>query len=156
MRRLIHAFAFTILAALLLSGCSPKALPANHVYLLFETAEGPFAVRAEVADTDEERQTGLMNRASLPPYAGMLFSFDHDLIAAFWMNDTLIPLDLVFISEDWRVREIVRNAQPCAADPCEHYYSQSEVRYVLEVNAGFMDAHGISVGQRIIPVLAGR
>lgn len=155
-RRDLCVLAFIALCALLLAGCSRRTLPEDHVYLLFETAEGPFAVRAEVADTDEERQTGLMRRASLPPYGGMLFAWDHDLIAAFWMKDTLIPLDLVYIGSDWRVAEIARGAQPCVADPCDHYYSQREVRYVLEVNAGFMDAHGISEGARIIPVRAGR
>lgn len=93
----------------------------------------------EVARTTEERATGLSNRPCMPPDAGMLFDLETARIPGFWMKDTLIPLDFVWIGEDKHVSGITHDAQPepGVADAALHrYLSEVPVRYVLELNAG--------------------
>ncbi len=109
---------------------------------------------AEVADTPAERERGLMHRYSLPGDKGMLFVFDKEEVVGFWMKDTPIPLDIIFINKDWEVVNIRHSAQPCieepdTAEPCESYFSGAPVRYVLEVNGGFAEQHAIGVGTSI-------
>ncbi len=104
---------------------------------------------AEVADTPEERRTGLMFRDSLPEGRGMLFVFDEDSVRTFWMKNTRIPLDMIFINSSLDVVSIQRNAQPCLSDPCATYSSHLPVRYVVEANAGFADANGIREGTKV-------
>ena len=153
MRREV-AFIFLTMLLIPLPGCSSAEAKGDgkwpdHVYLLFETDEGPLGIRAEVAETMEEKMTGLMYRETLPYYHGMLFVFDEPLIAAFWMKNVEFPLDLVYIGKDWRIKQIEHLAMPCEQEPCEHYYSDMEVSYVLEVNGGFMEEHGLYPGARI-------
>ena len=73
----------------------------------------------EVADTQEEREVGLMNRESLPADAGMIFVFEEDT-GGFWMKDTLIPLSIAFAAADGTIVSIL-DMDPCEADPCEIY-----------------------------------
>src|SRR5579863_1451655 len=79
---------------------------------VLHTAKGDFSFTIEIADTDASREKGLMFRTSLAPDAGMLFDFHHEEIATFWMQNTLIPLDMVFIGEDGTVKTIHVNARP--------------------------------------------
>lgn len=102
-----------------------------------------------IADTPDEREVGLMHRDSLPENEGMLFLLDDEEVVGFWMKDTLIPLDIIFIDKDWKIVNIRHSAQPCTAEPCESYFSDSPVRYVLEVNAGFTQRYGISEGASV-------
>ena len=74
----------------------------------------------EVADTQEEREVGLMNRESLPVDAGMIFLFEEDNVGGFWMKDTLIPLSIAFADADGTILSIL-DMDPCEADPCEIY-----------------------------------
>ena len=111
----------------------------------FYGSEGPIEIMVEVADTDEERGQGLMFRETLAQNTGMLFVFDHDTQGAFWMKNTLIPLDIIFIDAKERIVEILP-MQPCAADPCGLYLSSAPYRYALEVNQGFAKRHGIKIG----------
>lgn len=95
-----------------------------------------------------------MHRDSLAEDAGMLFIFDDEGVVGFWMKDTLIPLDIIFISKDWRIVNIRHSAQPCTENPdttvpCESYFSDEPVRYVLEVNGGFTEQHAIGPGTSI-------
>ena len=103
----------------------------------------------EVVDTSEERRIGLMNRESLPQQAGMLFIFEEERVLSFWMKNTLIPLDMIFISKDLEIVSIQKNAQPCESDPCKLYGSVFPAKYVVEVNAGFSDRNGIKEGNKI-------
>ena len=97
----------------------------------------------EVAQTQEERQKGLMFRESMPDNRGMLFVFEKDGPLAFWMKNTLIPLDMIFIDENLTVVDVLA-AVPCKEDPCPNYKSHG--RYVLEINAGLAGKHGIKNG----------
>jgi uncharacterized membrane protein (UPF0127 family) len=106
-------------------------------------------VHLELAVTDQERQLGLMFRDTLAPDGGMLFIFDTDGPLEFWMKNTFIPLDFVWLSAAGEVVDVRSNVQPCRADPCPTYPSARPARAVLEVNAGFAAAHGVRPGVRL-------
>jgi uncharacterized protein len=100
-------------------------------------------VSVEIADTEAERELGLMYRNHLAPGRGMIFVFPRAAPVKFWMRDTEIPLDMIFADASGRVTAIVAHAQP---------YSDKLLgpggltAYVLEVNAGFAARHGIRPG----------
>ena len=89
-------------------------------------------VGVEIADTDAERQTGLMGRTVLPKDTGMLFVFEGDQALSFWMRDTLIPLSIAYIDAQGRIVDI-QDMQPLDDVP-PHYISAEPARYALEVN----------------------
>jgi uncharacterized protein len=137
------------LAALLAMGCAPnKAEPGTTAArVVVETAAGArHAVRVEIARTDPERARGLMNRASLAEDAGMLFLFDESEEHGFWMKNTLIPLDMIFIDDEGRIVGIVERAEP-RSERSRTVGRPS--RYVLEVNGGWSRAHGVAAGDRV-------
>jgi uncharacterized membrane protein (UPF0127 family) len=96
---------------------------------------GDQVFQAEIADTNELRQRGLMFRENLAKNSGMIFIFDHIGKHSFWMKNTLIPLDLIWISADKKVVD-VQTLQPCTKDPCQSYIPKNDAKYVLEVGAG--------------------
>jgi uncharacterized membrane protein (UPF0127 family) len=100
----------------------------------------------EIADSPAEREYGLMNRASMPQDAGMLFVFDDNTRRYFWMENTLIPLDMIFISGDLTIVDIHANATPLSKDIIA---SSGPCRYVLEVNGGVCAADGIDIGDHV-------
>ncbi len=103
------------------------------------------AVPVEIADTNEERQTGLMGRTALAEDAGMLFVFDTEQQLSFWMKDTLIPLSIAFIDSEGRIVDI-QDMQPLDETP---HPSAAPAQYALEVNQGFFEARGIQVGDTV-------
>ena len=107
-------------------------------------------VRLEVAVTDEEKQLGLMFRDTLAADHGMLFIFDTDGPQEFWMKNTFIPLDFVWLAPTGEVVDVRPNVQPCRADPCPSYGSARPARAVLEVGSGFAAAHGVRPGARLL------
>jgi len=106
-------------------------------------------VYAEAANTAAERETGLMNRTSLDENAGMLFVFPTEQKQSFWMKNMRISLDIVFITSDKHVLDVYQSVPPCTTDPCVLYTSSAPIRYVLEVNAGFSEQHGIASGDTV-------
>ena len=108
-------------------------------------------VGVEIADTDAERQTGLMGRTILPEDAGMLFVFEGEQTLSFWMRDTLIPLSVAYIDAEGRIVDI-QDMQPLDDVP-PHYVSAEPARYALEVNQGFFEEWGLAVGDTVeLPV----
>jgi uncharacterized protein len=103
-------------------------------------------VQVEVVATPEERQRGLMYRKHLEPNAGMLFIFEASQPLTFWMRNTYVPLDMIFVTEDMTVLGIVENATPRTDDPRR---VPGFSRYVVEVNAGFSRKHGLSAGTKL-------
>ena len=94
----------------------------------------------EVANTDQGRQRGLMFRESMPKDHGMLFVFDEITKHSFWMKNTLIPLDMVWIDENNKIVDI-QTALPCPPEEkCPSYVPQENAKYVLEVNLGVLEA----------------
>ena len=113
----------------------------------FETSNGPWIVQVEVARTEEQRTRGLMFRRELGRDRGMVFIFDETSEHSFWMHNTLIPLDLIFLGEDRRVVGVVANAAP-QTDALRTVAKPS--RYVVEVSGGEAVAHGIGPGTRAV------
>lgn len=100
----------------------------------------------EIAETDYEIQTGLMYRKSMEDRQGMLFIFPDEERHSFYMKNTLIPLDILFIRGDLSVANIARNAQPLDESGIP---SAGPVRYVLEIKAGLSDRWGLREGDRV-------
>ena len=100
----------------------------------------------ELAISDQERERGLMYRDLLAANSGMLFLFAGDEAWPFWMKNTFIPLDLVWLDPAGTVVDVRAAVQPCRSDPCPSYRPVAKARAVLEVNAGFASAHGITRG----------
>lgn len=106
--------------------------------------ETPFSV--EIAKTDAERAKGLMGRESLAANSGMWFVFPAMGEEKFWMKDTLIPLDLIYVDDNMKVVHVIENAPP---ESTELLISSAPFQYVLEVNAGTVDEHDIKVGDAV-------
>lgn len=100
----------------------------------------------EVARTSEEQATGLMNRQSLAPDRGMIFPFGETRVASFWMKNTLIPLDMVFVRPDGSIANIEANTVPLSLQPV---YSIEPVAAVLEIAGGRAEELGIKPGDKV-------
>jgi uncharacterized membrane protein (UPF0127 family) len=100
-------------------------------------------VRVEVARTPQQLQRGLMFRERLEAGRGMLFLFDHPQPLRFWMHNTYVPLDMIFMGADRRVVGVVENAEPLTDDPRG---VDGDTQFVLEVPAGWAAAHRIAPG----------
>ena len=103
-------------------------------------------VQLETAENDEDRARGLMFRDVLAPDAGMVFVFDSDGRYPFWMKNTMIPLDMIWLSADGKVVDVLAAVPPCRMDPCPSYGGTVPARAVLEVSSGFAAAHRIVPG----------
>lgn len=104
------------------------------------------ALTVEIADTQPEREKGLMFRYSMPRDNGMLFVFDNERNLSFWMKNTFIPLDIAYISSKGIINEIYR------MEPLDYsivYPSKKPARYALEVNAGWFQKNGIKPGMKL-------
>lgn len=121
------------------AGCS-----ANSVEIRGDWGQARFAV--ELADTEELRERGLMYRESLPLSAGMLFVYPSVSRKAFWMKNTLLPLDMLFIKQDGSIESIHSNAVPHDLTPI---FSRGSVAMVLEINGGLATRMGITSGSQL-------
>lgn len=103
----------------------------------------------ELPKTDEEFRQGLMHRDHLDEDRGMLFAYPKQDAYYFWMKNTLIPLDIIWINEDKEVVYISDYTPPCEKDPCPSYGPDIESMYVLEVNAGVSQKIGLKEGELV-------
>ncbi|WP_298725281.1 DUF192 domain-containing protein [uncultured Ferrovibrio sp.] len=139
---LILLTAFSIAAPVI---AQPQpTLPQSDLVIL--TEKGPQRFRVELADTDQSRARGMMFRTSMAPDAGMLFDFKEEQMASFWMRNTLIPLDMLFIKADGTILNIHQRAIPRDETGIN---SAGPVRAVLEVNGGTVARLGIKPGDRV-------
>ncbi len=123
----------------------PMLLPVDPVELVADTNAGRQEFSIEVADDNGERSRGLMFRRDLPEQRGMLFVFENTRRVAFWMKNTPLPLDLIFIGEDGTVRAVLPG-EPFSEAPIA---PAGPVRFVLEVNRGVAGKYGIEPGDRL-------
>jgi uncharacterized membrane protein (UPF0127 family) len=153
----VRGFVILGAVALLLAPCSAcgdddDAVPAATVCAT-ETPSGMFGYApvvefddqrlfVEIADNDEERRTGLMNRACLEENSGMLFFYSGDVQSTFWMHDTFVPLSIAFVAADGTILE-VEDMQPETDDL---HYAPGPYRYGIEANQGWFAQHGIEAG----------
>src|ERR671918_577323 len=118
--------------------------------IVFSADGGDIAyVFVEVPDDREEFARGLMFRSHLPWNAGMLFAFYEEEPRRFWMKNTLIPLDMIFVDSSSKIIDIKENVPPCKQEECPTYPSREPAQYVLEVNAGFVQEKGIRIGDEL-------
>ena len=140
---------------ILFSACSDEEKSTNQtasdaaVVVSANTGDVKNTFRIDVADTKEKLRHGLMGRTSIDENYGLLFDVNiapKDSEIAFWMKDTLIPLDMLFMDEQGVIFYIHKNAQPNDVTPI---YPPKRPRAVLEINAGQADKYGINVGDML-------
>ncbi len=113
---------------------------------IFKTDSTSIKLDIEIADTDYEIQTGLMYRNTMLSNRGMLFVFDNEEMRYFYMKNTKIPLDLIFIGSDKKIVSFQKNAKPFDENSLS---SKGPAQYVLEVNAGLVDQWGLTIGEQV-------
>ena len=130
-----------LVAALVLSTAAARAEP-----LVIHTGGSAYKFEVEVVTTPDTRAQGLMFRKSMAANAGMLFIYPGEQAVSFWMKNTLIPLDMLFLKADGSIAHIAHNAVPMDETPID---SGAAVKAVLEVNGGTANALGIKEGDRV-------
>lgn len=137
-RTLFFTLVLGTLSNMAIAACSEDA-----VFLRGDWGQARFSI--EIAETFEEKQIGLMNRPSLPASSGMLFLYDTPRSLSFWMRNTLIELDMLFIDSKGVVQHIHHRAQPLDETPIQGGQGVA----VLEINGGMAKSMGISVGTEL-------
>lgn len=122
--------------------------------LEIRTDAGVRSFDVEVADTTDERRTGLMGRKSLSPHDGMAFLWADPVQSSFWMKDTLIPLSIAFWDESGRI-VLITDMKPCRADPCPTYGPDSPYVGAVEVAQGELQRRGADVGDTVDLTIGG-
>lgn len=140
-------FLASLVLSLALLASSPSRLdtPSEH-HLWIETASGQHVFEVEIARTHSEQQRGMMYRRSMEDHEGMFFPFQKDRLASFWMKNTYIPLDIIFIDSAGRIVNIAENAEPLSQ---ESQTSHGKVRAVLEIKGGLSRKLGIGPGATV-------
>ena len=133
---------FILFFLVLLTSCT------KYETIFIGNGEEKIKIKAEVADTQEKKERGLQFRESLKENSGMFFAFDSDATFNFFMINTLIPLDIIFISKDLDIVEIIYT-ESCVEEPCQNYKTSKYSRYVLQVNGEFTTKNNIEVGDKI-------
>ncbi len=141
-----------ILAILAALAVSAPAQAAGEATLEIVSKTGVHAFAVELATNDAERSRGLMFRKELPEGRGMLFDFERDQPVAFWMHNTFISLDMIFIRSDGSILRIAENTEPMSDKLIP---SGGPVRAVLEVIAGTAHKLGIAPGDRVASPIFG-
>ena len=149
----MRAFCAVLLALFLTAGSGFGHAGANaeagalpHTSVTIETARGPVRFTVEVATDKTSQERGLMFRKHLPANAGMLFDFHKPVTVNFWMKNTVLPLDIIFIRADGTISTIHARAVPHSEIDMP---SAEPVRAVLEINGGLAEALGIEPGDRV-------
>ena len=126
------------------AGAGPITCRDDRALLVYPAGQAQFTV--EIADTEEERARGLMQRASMPRSEGMLFIYPDEAERAFWMKNTLIPLDILFFDEAGVLVGLQENARPFDLTPLP---SKGAARFVLEINGGLAAKLRITEGAQL-------
>jgi uncharacterized membrane protein (UPF0127 family) len=147
--------AFLLFGLLVAAGPAWPASPqASQQVLEIASKTGVHAFSVEIADNDADRARGLMFRKELPEGKGMLFDFKTEQDVSFWMQNTYIPLDMLFIRADGQILRIAENTEPLSTRLIP---SGGQVRAVLEVIGGTARKFGIVPGDRVAhPIFSGR
>jgi uncharacterized membrane protein (UPF0127 family) len=145
----MRAWAAIVLAGLWATACPalagpPETLPVSP--LVVETAHGPVRFHVELARDEASQERGLMFRKTLAPNAGMLFDCHRPTMVTFWMKNTILPLDMIFIRADGTISSIHADAVP---ETTRLIPSTEPVRAVLEINGGRAEALGIAPDDRV-------
>jgi uncharacterized membrane protein (UPF0127 family) len=139
----MKSFVIVLVFILIIPACT-----SGQQKMVIHSASGDHQVKVEVVSDPADQMRGLMYRRSLGKDSGMLFIFRREEPQSFWMKNTLIPLDMIFISRSLVIVDIA-TMQPCITDPCPDYTSRQPAQYVLEVNAGYCRSHNIIIGDKV-------
>jgi uncharacterized membrane protein (UPF0127 family) len=123
----------------IIAACSGGSLPTAAIDI------AGFELTVEIADTRETRSEGLMFRRSMAENHGMLFIFEYEHLASFWMKNTTIPLSIAFIAADGTIRQI-EDMEP---ESLSSVASRRNILYALEVNQGWFEERGIDEGDKM-------
>ncbi|NND18135.1 MAG: DUF192 domain-containing protein [Silicimonas sp.] len=143
-RSRLIAFVAALVAAFVVSAPLHASCQIDRVDIRGDWGTARFTV--EVADDPSERSRGLMDRDAMPTSAGMLFVYEHPQRATFWMKNTLIPLDMIFMDQTGRVTRVHENAVPLDLTGIE---GGEAVQFVLEINGGLAGRLGIDAGSEL-------
>ena len=141
---LIVLFVFSVVTFSFLTDQMPNVSRGKLIFV-----ERALLINLEIAKTEKQRRTGLMHRDKLVKNSGMLFVFEQENVQRVWMKDTLISLDVIFISEQNKVVSFFKSLTPCKKKGCDIYTSTEKAKYMLEVNAGLIEREGIEIGQKV-------
>ncbi len=131
---------FLVIVTLVLTGCAASP---REDRVCFDRN----CYKVEIVQDSESRTKGLMFRESMPPDRGMLFVFPRSAVYPFWMKNTLLPLDMIWMDYSRRIVHIESDVPPCKEDPCPQYSPHDKALYVLELNAGEAAKLGLKSGQ---------
>lgn len=150
-RQTIGLMAIFLIGAALIAGTILRQSTAFSSGVL-HAKEGRYSLALEVASTPRQRRTGLMERDTLAPDAGMLFVYDEEQTGdyAYWMYQTRIPLDIAFLDHDGEIQSI-SSMVPCTTEKeaCPRHPAGTRFWMALEVNAGYFNENGIAAGDRL-------
>lgn len=137
--------------ALFLAGCAPPSSPMEDLLTREVTLPGGHIIKAETAVDTRDMLRGLMFRASLAADHGMLFVHPVSGHYSYWMYQTHIPLDMIWMDEGHKIVELVESAPPCqtAASKCAHFGGHENAKFVLELNGGSIGKYGLKAGETI-------
>ncbi len=135
----VVAWLFVVATSQAAAGCKDSIVE-------IKSAHAHIRLNVEVADSAEERAIGLMHRQSMPYNSGMWFIYETPRTVAFWMRNTLIPLDMIFVDQHGEVQKIHINARPLDETPIP---GGDNIQFVLEVNAGLSERYGLGAGDFI-------
>ncbi|GAB4267215.1 MAG: DUF192 domain-containing protein [Pararhodobacter sp.] len=141
-----NLFVGAVLALVSLSVAVPALAECRDDRVSLRGPGGQAGFTVEIADTDATRALGLMHRESMPRFSGMLFVFDRPQRAVFWMENTLIPLDMLFIDARGVVQRIHPMARPLDRTPID---GGPDILYVLEINGGMAEMLGLEPGAEL-------
>lgn len=142
-KRLLPALTVTCALVIGKIGSAQEAPQLNLPRL--ELSAGMHRIDAQVAQTPEQRQIGLMQRPTMPKHEGMLFVFEQPAVQCFWMKNTLLPLTAAFLADDGTIVNLA-DMKPQTTDS---HCSTKAVRYVLEMNQGWFSQKGIQAGSKL-------
>lgn len=143
--RALYLLAFLPVAILAGAAAAPnQGLPTERIKI--DSATGSHVFTVEIAADDASRETGLMFRTHMAPDAGMLFDFHTPQPTQFWMENTVLPLDMLFVRADGTIARIKANATPYSR---ENIPSGEPIQLVIELNAGRAAALGITEGAKV-------
>lgn len=129
-----------------LSAASQKTKKKNKGVISFHAQGKTIRVDVEIVKTEADRAYGLMHRKSLADRQGMLFMFEKEEIQSFWMKNTYISLDMIFIDSTWKIAGILEYVEPMTTQTRQ---VKKPSLYVVEVNAGFSKKHGLRIGDSV-------
>ena len=140
-------FIYTVLIAVIILAVRFTSNPRLKKFnIVFEN--GAF-LKTEVAETERQLREGLMFRTELKENSGMLFMYPKSGVRSFWMKNTLIPLDILWINENFEIVYILKNVPPCESNPCPSYAPQVSAKYAIEAPGGWTETKNITEGMRI-------